>query len=241
MERKQSELDPKFNKADLDESLESDQLKDHALQLYRESVMECGMHRFKAYLLHSSGQKQDINFTHEFREYIRGQNFSYLKTHSNLIFKLLKHFPGFLMFNNNDLKIIMNEHFFSLFALRILDMYRDNEFYLMLDDCVQVDKKLFAFLYDEKSRDLMFELLSNLSSLNLTEIEIGLMFPFILSSIYKNLEKKELMKKVFQYYSDVLFGEFHLNKRGVGFMEKFTYIVCLGPKVNQALMDVDLT
>ncbi|CAF0794119.1 unnamed protein product [Brachionus calyciflorus] len=216
------------------------QLKEQTVDLYRESIKEYDVHRFKANRLHFSGQKISFNLTNGFKKFIREENVYFLRRNSNAMLNLLKSLPGFLSFGHNDLKTIMNQHFFSIMTLRTLKLYLNDEFYFMLDDTIQINKELFAFLYDKKSRNYTFHMFSSIRSLNLTEKEIGLMIPFFLSSIYKNLENKELMKEVYGYYSNALFDEFKKNKRSVEFMKKFTYIACMGPKVNNALMDVSL-
>ncbi|CAF0708852.1 unnamed protein product [Brachionus calyciflorus] len=213
------------------------QLKNLSYDVYRENTKDLDSFEHTAKFLLITGQKKNYQINDEFVQFIRAERLKVLQKHSTALLKTIQELPCFLNFSRNDLKTIMNTHFFSTLCLMQIKLFLNDDFYFMFSGDVQLNRDVFAVLFNSKARDIAFYFFSSLKSLDLTEKELGLLIPFILSSINYNLENKNLMKEVYQYYSSALFYEFELNKRTIEFMKKFTQVACSGPEVNKILMD----
>ncbi|CAF0944023.1 unnamed protein product [Brachionus calyciflorus] len=213
------------------------QLKEDSFYLFKESSREFDLLENEAKMMYSSGRKITYDMTNDFVQYAREENLRLFKNHSGVLLKIIKQLPGFSHFKTNDLKTIMNTHFFTILTLRQHKLFINGDFYFMLDGNIQLNRDVVAALFNKKARDYVFHFWSCLKSLNLTEKEMGLIIPFLLSSIYYNLENQSLMKQIYEYYCMALFNEFKINKRNFDFMSKFSQVVCLGPKMNRMLME----
>ncbi|CAF0722157.1 unnamed protein product [Brachionus calyciflorus] len=220
------------------QKLELDQLKDHVHGLYIEVVREWDSHVHRAKVIESCGQKRIYTFNEDFMFFINQENMQCYHSHTRRLHKIIQKLPGFLDFHTNDLKIIMNTHFFTIMCLTQLKLYRNKDFYYMMNEDIPFNRDVFTALFSEKVSDCIFNFFSGLKSMEFTEKELGLLIPFVLSSIYFNLENKNLMKERYEYYCRALFHEFKLNKRTLEFMINFAQFVCLGQKMNKMIMDV---
>ncbi|CAF0706841.1 unnamed protein product [Brachionus calyciflorus] len=223
--------------SDKNQMIEIHHLKDHVHEIYIETSKEWDSHVHIAKVIESSGQKRSYNFNEDFIFFLNQENLKCFHSHTKRLLKIIQNLPGFLDFEKDDLKIIMNTHFFTTLCLTQIKLYRNKDFYYMMGENVQLNWEIFKVMFNERVSGSVFCFFSCLKSLDLTEKELGLLIPFVLSSIYFNLENKNLMKERYEYYCRVLFHEFKSNKRTVEFMVDFTKFVCLGQQMNKLIMD----
>ena len=103
--------------------------------------------------------------------------------------------PGFERLNNNEKTQLMKEYFYfsiGVLAFKLFKVYGNcgrRDFFLMLDDYFQLDSNLMALVMNDYIRDLIFEFNFYLKSLDLTDQELGLFMPFIMTMSSKSILK----------------------------------------------------
>ncbi|CAF0794080.1 unnamed protein product [Brachionus calyciflorus] len=159
------------------------QLKEISFYLYQELMREkSSLKKDAQSLILKSSPKISDCFSKDFSELVRHERLKLFENHSNQLYKIISHLPGFLNLSKQDQALIMSENFFTILTVKNLEFFIDGDFYLMLNDNIRLDRNLFALLYNDTIRDYFFHYLSSLKSLELTEKELALLIPFFLSS-----------------------------------------------------------
>ena len=106
---------------------------------------------------------------------------SFMKSYSSIVVSFVKELPGFDKVCQHDLTSII-EHSLSIFYPFLnTKLYIDGEFYIILGNFL-VDKFLFMEFFGKTIYDSYTEFMNNIQRLNLTNEEISLLIPFILTS-----------------------------------------------------------
>ena len=92
----------------------------------------------------------------------------------------VKELPGFEDMSHNDLSLLVNDNMSMLFRFRLYKLFVNNEIHLVLDN-IRIDRNLLNKIFGNKICDNMFEFIGLLNSLNLTNYEIGLLVPYLLT------------------------------------------------------------
>jgi hypothetical protein len=92
-----------------------------------------------------------------------------------------KDLPGFSKICINDLNAIHAENMAPMFTLKFHKLHINGECYLMADD-IQITRKWSNEIAGIKATDFVFDFHQKLSDLKLTDQEMSLIFPFIMTS-----------------------------------------------------------
>nr|ASL70543.1 nuclear receptor [Brachionus calyciflorus] len=214
-------------------------LKNKSYEIYREHTREFDPHERRALRLLKSGyQTKQYEFTHDFTNIIKEKDLAFVKSHAESMIKIIRTLPGFHYLGHEDIKSLMDAHFFNILGLRTINLFIKNDYFLMFDEEIQMNRNIFEYLLSNVVMKNVFEFFTSIKSLNLTEYELSLLVPYLLSSTCYNLKNPEIMKEINEYYGRALFHEFNSNKRTVEFMEKFANVVCWAPQLNKLCLDV---
>ena len=157
-------------------------LRDKSYQLFKEHTKEFENHENKAKQIIESGYEINTNqFTHQIFDLMKNKIMEILTKHALSIFQLTQELPGFQQFERNDLNSLIKENFFFLFGVRTKCLCKNNDYFLFLDQDIQLNKDALAIIVGETVRDNIFDFNSLFSVLNLTDAEFALLIPFFLS------------------------------------------------------------
>lgn len=92
-----------------------------------------------------------------------------------------KELPGFNKICTEDFSKILNDCLPVIYGIRSTKLFHDGESYLLADH-VQLTKKWIVELVGEANTDIIFSFHTKLNSLNLTNQELALLIPFVLTS-----------------------------------------------------------
>ena len=106
---------------------------------------------------------------------------NHLSMHIKTFMEYTKQLPGFDKMDLEDLGAILKENLSFMGSLRVHYLHINDECYFMYDD-IQFSRKWLEKLVGEKACDRTLEFHKKLSILKLTDQEMGLFFPFILTS-----------------------------------------------------------
>lgn len=170
-------------------------LRDKAHQLYKEETLEFEDHYAKAVRL---GEKSSIAFDQSLLKLIWNKNLNFLENHALSIQKFLEELPGFCKLSSLDQRKIINEQFFTILSIRTLKLFKNDEYYFMLDDETWLSKRVMQHLMGYNACEKIFSLQFKLQSFEFTDQELALLITIILSiqsssknKFYKNLQKKK--------------------------------------------------
>jgi hypothetical protein len=106
---------------------------------------------------------------------------SFIKNLTSIIFSFVNELPGFDKVCQHDLTSLVDNSVPILLPFLNSKLYIDGEFYLLLGSFL-VDKFLFMEFFGKTIYDSYTEFMNNIQRLNLTNEEISLLIPFILTS-----------------------------------------------------------
>ncbi|CAF0777693.1 unnamed protein product [Brachionus calyciflorus] len=136
--------------------------------------------------------------------------------HVKFMLKKIRDLPGFERVCSHDIHVILNEQIFILFGLR----------------------EIGTLIIGEKGRSLVMEFFYNLKMLNLTEQELALLVPFILTISSKNVQDSFLIQELNEYYGRALISELSLNQRSKEFIKFLLQVIAESSKLNQFCFDI---
>ncbi|CAF0710068.1 unnamed protein product [Brachionus calyciflorus] len=225
-----------------DQTIIFNTLNNQSFTLYKEHTKGYSILEANARLKISLGKKETYNLSNEFIEIARQQDLDFLKSHSNTLHQIIQELPGFGKFSTNDLKLIMNSHFYPIIGIMTIKLFINNDYYFVFNGGVQMSRQVFTALYGKDSCENSMKFYFSLKNLNLTEKELGILIPFFLSSIgnLNQIENKETMKEVFEYYCRALLYEFKCNKRSLEFMNNFKNVSSMALEINNRMMNTDI-
>ncbi|RNA16748.1 Ecdysone-induced 78C [Brachionus plicatilis] len=205
------------------------QLRDKSYQLYRDLVQEFVPQEKRALNLVESGYSPNFNQSAEFIDKLKTQDLVLLKKHACSMLSAMNGLPGFEKISKEDCKTILSNAFFTTLGIRTIKLFVENDYFLMLDEDIQLNRDLFAVLMGQRVKDKVFEFFFALKSLDLTDQEYALLIPFTLTLNEENLEEPKILRELGEYYLRALFYELSLSNRDKKFVQKLAkeIIFCL--------------
>jgi hypothetical protein len=111
-----------------------------------------------------------------------------LAKHTKDYINLIQNIPGLIdCLDLNDLVILAEDNLICMFALKCTHLFIDNEFYLFHDG-VQISKKWMDSILSYEMANKVFEFHARFNSLLLTDQEIALLMPILITSPCKLLK-----------------------------------------------------
>nr|ASL70586.1 nuclear receptor [Brachionus plicatilis] len=216
-------------------------LRDKACQIFLEQIEEFHEHEIKARTLILSNYKPiKIEMGSDLARKLRKKDTLQMERHAASMFQFIEQLPGFQRISGNDLQIVLRERFFSVYALRTLKLFINNEFYFMFGE-IPMTSDIFAFLTSDLIRDSHYKFFSHIQKLNLTAQELALTIPIILTMISptERLENAKIIQELREYYFRALFYQFSLKNRSQQFIEIFIKIISFAPVIDKLCQELD--
>ncbi|CAF0864713.1 unnamed protein product [Brachionus calyciflorus] len=158
--------------------------------------------------------------------------------HSKSLYAYAKQLPGFDTLCSDDFLKIINSNIFIMFGLRTHKLFIDGEHYLIHPNNVQFNRNN---MYKTIGIDLTNRVLyyhAKLSSLNLTNQEISLLVPFMLTSTKSDFVDPDNIKYMNEYFKQALTYEFSLNKRTSSFISQLAQYLSFTVEINDMAMNL---
>lgn len=108
-----------------------------------------------------------------------------MQNHAQIFVSFVKNLPGFNNICQKDLTSIINGNLPNLLGFKITKLYINGESYFCMKNNLQLTRDWHIRLFGEAHSNAIFEFHNKLSSLKLTNQEMSLLIPFILTSIGK--------------------------------------------------------
>lgn len=154
-------------------------LKDKCYQLYIDLVQEFESQEKRALSLVKFGYSLNFELSSDFLMKLKAKDLIFLKNHTRSMIQFINSLPGFDQITKHDLKEILSNTFFTTLGIRTIKLFLQNDYFLMLDEDIQLNRELFGVLMSERVRDVVFEFFFQLKSCGLTDQEYSLLIPFI--------------------------------------------------------------
>nr|ASL70508.1 nuclear receptor [Brachionus rotundiformis] len=218
-------------------------LRDKAYQIFIEQTKEFQEQETKArQLIVSRYMPIKVEKGSNLYRELRKRDNHLMEKHAVSMFQFARQLPGFQRINKKDLHFVIRERFFSVYCLRTINLFINNDFYLMLDD-IPMTSDVFCTLTNSSIRDYLFKFYSDIQNLNLTNQEYALVVPIVLTMFNTNdrLEKPDIIQEMREYYSRALFYEFVLNNRSLEFIKHFVQIIASAFLVDKLCQEMDFT
>lgn len=156
-------------------------IRDKAYQIFQQNANDFYDHQIKARKLIISNYKSiNVEKDSDLALYLKIKYTIQMKRHAFSMIQFIKQIPGFESLDKKDIQVVIKESFFSVFALRTVNLFINNDYYLMLGD-IPMTRDIFSMIKNEKIRDCFFEFYENLQKLNLTNEEYCLIIPIVLT------------------------------------------------------------
>ena len=105
-----------------------------------------------------------------------------LMKHTQDYLDLIQNIPGFIdLLDLNDVVSLAQDNLCFIFGLKVTHLFINNEFYAVIED-FQLSKKWMELLLGSEMAKRVFEFHESLNNLNLTDQEIALLIPILLTS-----------------------------------------------------------
>ena len=104
----------------------------------------------------------------------------FFKESSSHLIPYIKELPGFEDFTQNDLIMLSNRHWYMLFLFKFAKLFKENEFYLILNE-IQITHDLLNKMFGNVIMDSIFEFENIFKNINLTIYETALLIPYFLT------------------------------------------------------------
>lgn len=108
-----------------------------------------------------------------------------MQNHAHIFVSFVKNLPGFNNICQKDLTSIINGNLPNLLGFKITKLYINGESYFCMKNNLQLTRDWHIRLFGEAHCNAIFEFHNKLSSLKLTNQEMSLLIPFILTSMGK--------------------------------------------------------
>ena len=109
---------------------------------------------------------------------------NYIKNLAGSFVSFAKELPGFDKMCQHDFTSIVEANISIFFAFSNTKLHKDNDFFIVFGDVV-IDQYLMADFFGNSIYESFCECSANIKSLNLTNQEISLLLPFIITSSSK--------------------------------------------------------
>lgn len=218
-------------------------IKDRVFQLYKKHILMSDLlKRTKEKLLN----KDFIDSTVEILniEPLVNGLMDTISEHSKWLTRYAKELPGFNKLSLDDFMKMLSSASLLLFGIHSHQFYDNNENVSILINNYQFSKNRMNLVLGAFKTGLLFEFHFNLRRLNLSENEMSLIFPFILTNCngkfqtkyyYKvhfflisflvhQIKDKETLLQLKDYYTKMLIYEFELNGRDENFFDNLNEV-----------------
>nr|ASL70617.1 nuclear receptor [Brachionus koreanus] len=140
--------------------------------------------------------------------------------HTKTSLNYVKQLPAFETINSHDLIKILDYNIFLLLGLRVHMLFINGEQYMIHENNVQFNRNNMykCFGIDLTNRIMYYH--ARLNTLNLSNLEICLLIPYLLSSTKGDFIDPEAIRIVNEYYKHALAQEFSTNKRSPTFINQ---------------------
>ncbi|RNA04463.1 Nuclear hormone receptor [Brachionus plicatilis] len=180
-------------------------LRDKTFQIFKEQTREFEHH--EKMFQNCPKVKVDTKFLNEARK----KNLVELAKHARCMLQMVNELPGFQNVTKHDLEIVISEGFFSALVVRTMKLFRNGNFFYMLDEKTVLNSDLFELVTSRLIRDAVFEFYASLIELKLTDQECALLIPIFLCIFGRTFIKNcSLGSK----------GEPNLQRLGLGRLDK---------------------
>lgn len=144
------------------------------------------------------------------------------------MFQYVVKLPGFDDMEKSDVASLMKENFLLLHPVQFSRLLVNGEWFAILPGEIFYTRRCQEKWLGPDWAKVMLAFASGLNSLELTQYEMSLILPYILSSYsdYGKLKYGDKAKKIHEMYRDAMLREFRLNNRDYQFSVRLTQ-VCL--------------
>ncbi len=99
--------------------------------------------------------------------------------------KYLNSLPGFSFLKRNDFSNLFKENLFTIYILTTIRLYINGELYYCLNGNIQYTRKRMGQAFGFQATDKMFECALRLQEIKITESELALLIPYIITQTSK--------------------------------------------------------
>lgn len=114
-------------------------------------------------------------------EFVYEQVEKLLNFHVHVSAKYIRELPGFNRLAVEDIAIILKSRSFAIFGFRVQYLFVDNEYYMMIADNIQLNRQIMIKSFGDSFTNYIFDYHDRLNKLELTERELAVICPLILS------------------------------------------------------------
>ncbi|RMZ98622.1 nuclear receptor subfamily 1 group D member 1-like, partial [Brachionus plicatilis] len=144
--------------------------------------------------------------------------------------------PGLNELAQKDLTNLVNNRLFDYFLLKHSPLFINGESYLMLPNMIQYTRTWMLRIIGQEMVETIFRFAEEFNSLKMTNKEIALMYPFVLTMPDDNYDDPCTIANLNEYYYRTLMYEFDLNRRNSFFVTKWKSLVAKLPQINEIQM-----
>ena len=138
-----------------------------------------------------------------------------LAKHTKDYINLIQNIPGLMdCIDLNDLVILAEDNLLVIFGLKSTHLFIENEFYLF-NEGVQISKKWMDYLLSHEMSNKVFEFHERFNSLRLTDNEVALLIPILITSPCKKFAFFFLLLVIWIYLIEYFLQNDH-NLNGIG-------------------------
>nr|ASL70584.1 nuclear receptor [Brachionus plicatilis] len=161
--------------------------------------------------------------------------------HTKTSFMYVKQLPGFETIDPNDLITILDINIFILYGLRVQKLFINGEHYIIHDNNVQFNRNNMykCFGIDLTNRIMYYH--ARLNSLNMSNQEISLLIPYVLSSTKSDFVDPDSIRTVNEYYKHALAQEFLVGKRSPTFINQLAQYLSYTVEISNKCRNLQIT
>nr|ASL70585.1 nuclear receptor [Brachionus plicatilis] len=216
-------------------------LRDKCYQIFLECNYEFDhVHYEKAVKLAESGGRPHEHFSSMCKKSIIERFLPALQKNIKTSIDYIRKLPGFGSLSHKEFEHVVIDRIFLVITLRVAKLFIDGEFYLFLDldEGVYFSRTIMNKAYGPNLTNDIFEFLDKFNQLKLTDQELSVFIPAVISSI--DTVNSDELYNLNVYYKKLLSYEFSLKKRDSTFMDKLKYTYDLLSDAMKRNREVDL-
>lgn len=156
-------------------------LRDKSYQLYKEHTREYDSQHESALGLANKGLKIKFSVNKEAVSQFWKKDLVFLSNHARSLIIHFKNIPGFNRMCAKDQSSTINDRLFTILLFYTSKLFINGEFYLMIAENIPINKEACLCIFGEYFTKQFFEFQIKLNSLCLTDHELALLVPFVLS------------------------------------------------------------
>lgn len=192
-------------------------LKDKVFQLYKKHIQLAPL-IVKTRECHRNKDYTDSSVENVPVEVLLKGLIDSISEHSKWLTRFARDLPGFGRINVDDFIQMVSGSAMLLFGLIANPFYNNNENHTVISNNYQFSRSRMNKVLGTFKTGLLFEFHYVFKKLLLSENELALLYPFILTSSNADLIKeKDMFYQIKNYYNKILIYEFELNRRDATF------------------------